>query len=308
MSFKNPVPPGPIPSLVRTVALVLASVAGPGCSGGDPLAARASSPRAERIVPANSGAAELLLALIEPTRLAALPGTIDGYGADDLADLGLPTFANYTAESVLTFAPDLVVTHGWQSSEATQVLEGGGIPVLTLPDVGDFAGLCQLIDLLGERVHAPEAAADLIVSLRARSDELRRVDRSGMRLVSYTNLGSGGWTAGSETTADLLCELVGVQNLAAANGYTGHQNVDFETLLTWNPDVFLVGASGERPGHSPAAVILRQEHSLQTIQALRHDRIVVLPAELYTTNSQHMLDAAEFLARELDRLLPRSTD
>ncbi|MFT5049887.1 MAG: iron complex transport system substrate-binding protein [Chlamydiales bacterium] len=298
----------PLLSPWRVAVLGLSLAVGLSCGAAESSSSAAGERRAERIVPANSGAAELLLALVDPDRLAALPATVEGYGAEGLGDLGLPTFANYTAENVLAFAPDLVVTHGWQSADATQVLERGGIPVLTLPDIGDFAGLCGLVELLGESVQARAAAATLNTSLRARFDLLKHTDRSAVRLVSYTNFGSGGWTAGAETTANLLCELAGVHNMATENGYKGHQNVDFETLLTWNPDVFLVGASGENPGHSPAAVMLRKEPSLQTIEALKHGRIIVLPAELYTTNSQHVMDAAEYLARALDELFPPASD
>ena len=269
---------------------------------GDPLSDPGAAERPQRIVPANSGAAELLLELVEPARLAAIPTTVEGYAHAGLAELELPSFQHYNAENVLSFEPDLVVTHAWQGSDATAFLESRGVPILILPDVGDFAGLLETVESLGERLRAPDRAAQLAGDLQARLDRLRGTDRGAIRLVSYTNFGSGGWTAGSGTTNALLCGLVGARNLAAEMGREGHTNVDFETLITWNPDVFLVGASGERPGHSPSADILRREVSLQAIGAVAAGRIVVLPAELYTTNSHRVMDAAERLAAELDAL------
>ena len=55
---------------------------------------------------------------------------------------------------------------------------------------------------------------------------------------------------------------------------------------------------------SPTAALLRGEPALASLEALRRDRIVVLPAALFSTVSQRLVDAAETLSDALDAFAP----
>jgi len=93
-----------------------------------------------------------------------------------------------------------------------------------------------------ERGRAVEAAlAPRLTALRARN-------LPPLSAVSYTNLGTGGWVAGSGTTADILFALVGLENAAARAHLVGHREIDLEGLLSLAPDVIVVGAPDEKEG------------------------------------------------------------
>ncbi len=122
-------------------------------------------------------------------------------------------------------------------------------------------------------------------------------------MLAYSNFGGGGRTSGKGTTLDLVIELAGLENAATMAGIPRHGSVDLEQVLAMDPDVFLTGTKND--GVDPGASFLRNEDVLTGLEAIVKDRIVVLPAELFSTSSHHVLTAAEELARQVDALVAR---
>jgi iron complex transport system substrate-binding protein len=258
---------------------------------------------ARRIVPTNSSAVDFLLALIGPERLAALPAQAFTYSLLDprLADWDRSrTFHTYRAEDVLSLDPDLVVTHAWQSPDTTALLREAGVAVVRIPTVRAFEDVLDTVSFLGRALEVPRRAARFRGELERRRDALAAADRPPLRVLSYTNIGVGGWTAGTGTTAHLVIELAGLVNAAAEDGGHSHYRLDIERLLELDPDLIVVGVGDEVM--SPAARYLRSEPAFRHLKALRTERVVELSVELFSTNSHHLLTAAERLAAYVDAL------
>ena len=94
------------------------------------------------------------------------------------------------------------------------------------------SALAQLVGVLGRALDAEDGSRALIEEYDGRVAALRAdTSRSGWTALSYSNYGTGGWTAGSGTTADLMIALAGMQNAAAAAGFEGHVSLGMECLL-----------------------------------------------------------------------------
>lgn len=269
-----------------------------------------------RIVPATARAVDLVAALVDPSRIAGAPEQAFEYVTEVVSDAGLeerPRFDAYVAETVLALSPDLVVTDPWSSADTHARLEGAGVAVLVLPEVDDWAGTRDVIELLGRVLGEETAATELVRSVDARVAALEQQAATRPRLgaVTYSNFGAQGFTAGSGTTLHEAMRLAGLVNLAAEDGRSGHVSMTFEDLLRLDPDVILVsrpiggesGPSGDRGGAAEA--VLRGEPSLARLRAVREDRILSLPAGLYASVSHGIVRAAEVLAEEVDRLVAR---
>jgi len=122
-----------------------------------------------------------------------------------------------------------------------------------------------------------------------------------LRALSYTNFGSGGFSAGRGTTADILIQLTGMANAGADDGRTDHYEIDIERLLQLDPDVIVVSRSTQE--YSATRGYLDNEVALESLRAIERGWIVELPASLFSTNSQYLIDTAERLARDVDALL-----
>ncbi len=262
----------------------------------------------QRILPANSGVLEFLFALVEPERVVAVPAAAVSYSALPRASRAWrdrPFFPSYTAESILALEPDLVLSHAWQSPETTARILDAGIPAVSSPLPHTWEEVLDTLRFLGRVLGEDERARDVERDLQTRIAALRRSPHfdAGIRALSYSNLGTGGTTAGTGTTIDIVLGLAGIENAAAAAGLSGHASIDHERLLSLEPTVILVATDEGDTGVPPSVSYLTGTPALATLDAIEHHRIAFLPIELFTTTSLELVRAAEQLQAELDRVL-----
>jgi iron complex transport system substrate-binding protein len=246
--------------------------------------------------------------LAGPEDLLALPEQVDSWSAQDFGHGGwekLPRFARFVAEPLLVLQPGLVVTHDWQAGDTTKILKDRGIPVLTLGSGTSYADLRASIEKLGAGLKREDRARTALAALDARVTELaaRRAPFAGVRVLVYTNDGAGGWASGARTTADTILALAGFANAAAGAGLEGHAEFGFERLLVLDPDLIVTGARARGETGSTTRSVIESTAALATLRARREQRFVVLPAELLSSDSQHIVDAAERLQVEAARVL-----
>jgi iron complex transport system substrate-binding protein len=259
-----------------------------------------------RVFPANAGVVDFLSVLCPPGRLVGMPAQALHYARPEVSGpawQALPRFDGYSAEVVLALEPDLVLTHSWQSPETTARLRESGIPVLVAPLPRSWDEILATLRLLGRILAADEHAARIEEELAQRLERLRGSTRSDVRALSYSNLGAGGTTAGTGTTIDVIFELAGVTNVAAAAGLEGHAALDHERLLAFDPDLIVVAAGDPDQEGDPTSDYLASRPELASLSALRTGSIVALPARLFATTSLELLTAAEVLQAEIARLV-----
>jgi iron complex transport system substrate-binding protein len=262
----------------------------------------------QRIVCANTAAAEFVCRLVDPERLSGLPEQIDDYGTFDARHNGyehVTRFPRYVAEPVLVLRPDLVVTHEWQSADTTSVLRSQGIEVLVLKSARSYADIRETLTHLGTLLDASARATAVIKDLDARVEKLRSTSASRSKLTAmvYSNDGTGGTTAGSHTTPDTMILLAGLRNAAAEAGIADHVQIDFERLIAIDPDFLIVAAPARGEGGSATKSVVESSPALARLKSRAAGHIIVLPAALMSADSPPLVDAAELLAREVDRVL-----
>lgn len=300
--------------LIAGIALLCGPSCGP--SAGSAVDPSASTPHStpQRIVAANTAAAEFLATILGDEgvgRIAALPEQVDAYSN---LDFGRPPwsaiarFARYDPEPLITLRPDLVVTHAWQSADTTHILRTQAIPVFVLPSARNYEDIRASLAALGKAVGAEDRAARAVATLDERIAKLRAGSkrREGLRVLDYSNDGTGGWTAGLDTTADAMIRLAGMRNASAEASIRGNTRLDSERLLTIDPDLIVVGAPARDETGSPTKGVLEGVAEYASLSAVKNRRIVVLPAALLSSDSPCLVDAAERLASEVDLVLSRS--
>jgi iron complex transport system substrate-binding protein len=261
-----------------------------------------------RVLPAFASAVDFLVDLLPPERVVALPSTASEWSV--LATMtgewrARPVLTAFSAEEVLALSPDLVLVQSWLSPSTIETLRRKNVPVLDLPLPNDWEGILQTIRALGALLEVRERAESVVSGLETRRIALAARKKVEIRALCYSNRGGGGDTAGRDSTGDLMLELAGLSNAAREIGLEGNPPIDHETILLLAPDLFVVAAAPSST-QSPAAEYLRADAKLASLPAVREGRIAVLPVELFSTASQHLLDAAETLAAIVDHLPPMS--
>lgn len=259
----------------------------------------------QRILPANAAWIDYVSLLVGPERVVALPAEAFGYSRLASAPgawAELPPFPVFEGERILALAPDLVLAHTWQNPETIAGLLRARVPVLVVPVPESWSEITATLALLGAVLGVPERAQVVASELAARRTHLsaRAARFAGLRALSYTNLGAGGWTSGSGTTGQILLELAGLCNAAAEAGLTGDVPADQERLLALAPDFFLVSRPDRTEHSPPSASFLLAEPALAHLEALRARRIVTLAPALFSSASPELLRGAEELVDALE--------
>jgi len=277
-----------------TTALVATIVYRPHTLSGEQ-AAPVFLPR--RIVSLTLAADEILLALVPPTRIAALT-----YLADDGRYSNMVVEAQRilhkvraNAEQVLVLRPDLIVVAAYTSATTKTLLRETGISLLELSWYDSLAGVQQNILAMGLAVGEADRAQVLVAEMRRRLQELRqRVAGAPRPRVLY--YAAGGFTAGNETTMDEMITAAGGRNLAAEAGIQRIKQISPETLVALNPAALLV--SGEQ-GREGLRELLLADPTLQDIEAIRTSRVYVIPLPYVSTLSHHIVRGVEAIAQAL---------
>lgn len=260
----------------------------------------------QRILAGNASLLDGLLPLIDPGRMPALPSTALSYSSltEGPGIWGeVPLLKHFDAEEILEPNPDLVVIHAYQAGPAIDRIIERDVPVVVFPVCASWKHLIEQIECLARLVGEQERGSKAIAALEERRHALQeKGPRSGLRVLPYGNYGSGGMTAGAGTTWQIMIELAGMRNAAAEAGLDGHPDIDFEQLLSIDPDFILIAKSEGQSG-SGALEILTSEPLLADLRAIRDQRFLVLPEYLYSSASQELLSAAERIAEQADAQL-----
>ena len=257
----------------------------------------ADSPR--RVVSFNVCADQLAVALAEPGQIAALSPHATNPVLSTVTDKARAyPRTGWTAESVVPFAPDLVLTgYSWDRSPTMQMMRALGLRLAPIGLVNDIDGaLAQVHEVAALLGHPERAAAllDEIAAARSRLADARRSTSSTALLVTQ-----GGYTAGPTSLAAALMVEAGLKPPAGApSGYGGF--VPLEQLITLRPDYLVLANAIETPDSQGTLYL--------THPALRAlyppERRIILPTRYTLCGGPSLVAALDYLTGVVKGLAP----
>ncbi len=254
------------------------------------------SRRPERIIPQAIGITEILWAICPRQRIIAVHESCRdrrfSFIAGQLPET-LPTYGTNDAEIVIGHRPDLVLTTYYSDANFIHQLQQARVPSVQLGFFGNLEQIEEQILLIGQLIgeersarQLTETMADKIKAIQAYA-ESRRGDRPPLTVLYYDNMG---YVAGRNSTFDAMCGLLGVVNVAAANGIDYFKQVDYEMLLQWNPDMIIV------PAESTFDRQLYDTPILTSAKAIRQRNIRKIPSVYLLSASQYLVASTNYLA------------
>lgn len=246
-----------------------------------------------RIIPHSVGVAEILWAICPRERLVAFNEfTADpdsSFIADKVRERG-PIFKSKQTELVIGYKPDLVFTVFYSSADFKEKLEQARIPSFDLGYFGTIDSIEKQILLMGEVVGEESNARALVKLIEKKIRELKgKLPRKEhpVRVLYYDE---GGYVPGTSSNFTSICNIIGAVNVGAERGIKSWSQIDFETLLKWNPDVIIV------PGRSKLKELLMKNRLLSYSKAIKSGSVYSVPSVYLRAESQYMLVSADFLA------------
>lgn len=218
----------------------LACWAGLSLSG--PASAGESGYDISRVVTVGGSLTETVYALGEEGRLVARDST----STFPEAALALPDVGYMRAlspEGVLSVDPSLILLlEGSDPPEALEVLEKASVPLVTVPETFDRAGILDKITTVGKALGVEDKATKLAAEMAAEIDAAQALtaDVKERRKVLFVLSLQGGrvLASGTGTAADGIIAMAGGVN--AVTDYAGYKQLSDEALIEAAPDVILV--------------------------------------------------------------------
>jgi iron complex transport system substrate-binding protein len=237
----------------------------------------------QRVVSINLCADQFVVALADPTQIAALSPLAADPALSAVADRAekFPRIRP-NAESVLARNPDLVVAGAWGGREAEAILAARGIPVLRLPLAEDFPAIRAQLMQLGAALGQTARAAAMLSELDLRLAAIRPA--AAEKTLVWL---AAGFTPGTGTLADAVLHAAGRANAAP---FAGYGTVRLEALVINPPALLVLPARAQGAGTSLSETLLAHP-AIRPIETVR-----IEPAWL-ACGSFETVRAVEALAR-----------
>ncbi len=254
----------------------------------------AAPPR--RVVSQAVGTDDLLLALADPGQIAALShlGQDERYAPSWREAKRYPALRNSSAEDILRFRPDLVLTTSYAPPEGVALLKRAGVKIHLVERFERLEDVYASLRRLGAELGREKQAEALIRSCQGRVQALA-ARLQGAKPVRVLAAGIYPYAAGAETSFQDICDHAGALNVAAEAGLKGIVPMPGERALTWRAEVLV----GSQDRGEDLAAQLRQISPYKFMPALRQGRIVTLPGALFSATSHRRVETYEWLARAL---------
>ena len=246
-----------------------------------------------RIIPHAVGVSEILWAICPRERIVAfneLSADPDISFIADQVKKDFPVLNSRQTEVVIGYQPDLVFTVFYSDADFKEKLEQAKIPFFDLGYFGTIESIKKQILLIG-RVVGEEGNAGALVNVMdekilALKKRIPKIDKL-IRVLYYDD---GGYIPGKASNFESICDIIGVVNVGAEQGIKSWSQIDYETLLKWNPDIIVV-----REGSHLREQLMASE-VLSLARAIQKGKVYDIPGVYLTAHSQYMLLSANLLA------------
>ncbi len=264
-----------------------------GVAASSTTAAADTERRPQRIVSLNLCTDELLMRIVDPSRIASItylsqqkintPLGLDAIASKLKVNHGL-------AEEVLMQQPDLVLAGTRSTTAASAMLRKLGYTVITFDPEDNFDDMRANIRKLGAATGDEDRAEQVIAEFDARLTFLQAELPAGEKPV-FAHIGVNNFIAGRDTLYTYVVNAGGYRTLGEALGFSGFLNVSLEQILGVKPALI----STATPWTSPPSM---------STMALRHPALralveqtpqIAIPERYTTCGAPSALGAVELL-------------
>ncbi|MFV8749593.1 ABC transporter substrate-binding protein [Nannocystaceae bacterium ST9] len=250
-----------------------------------------ASPIPQRIASRTVLSDEVLWALGEDVqaRVVGLSPMVDDPRYSSVADrwpTQVPRLGR-NPEELLATGADLVVLASFSDAEYRAAL-ADHTSLLVLEDFSGFAAYLANLEAIGTAVGAtPESIAALRERFEARRAALEAArpplaERPTVIAWDY------GHVPGEQTSFDDAATTAGFRNLAREQGLVGHQRLDTEQLIAWDPQWLVIGC-GEHSCERARATLIEQP-GFEHLRAVRDEHVITIEAPWLGSIGEGMLE------------------
>lgn len=243
--------------------------------------------RPQNILPLSLDVAEIVLELVDADRVVAIPGAIEDPQLStqtekaELIEKRVSSAVNIDPEEILSFNTDLLLLtkmHG-QEEDASEVLSGIDLPILTFNTMGSVETLLENIESIGKAVGETENATQLIEEMQADIETIQSKipedsEAPSVLVLSEVGPGTGPFMMGPGNISYDLIQLAGATPAVDKIDLKGSTPASIEQVLKMDPDyLFLLDFVGKG---DEVFTDLTDNPGWSSLTAIQEDRVKVL--------------------------------
>ncbi|MEI2464206.1 ABC transporter substrate-binding protein [Niallia taxi] len=226
--------------------------------------------------------------------------------AKDAEEIGTTHEVNY--EKIALLQPDVVLANVGFNQEDVPTIEGLGTKVI-LTEANSISDIKKQITLYGEMLQKTDKAAqlkeDLDVDLKAAASALKDTDKRV--LLVYGAPGTYMAALPNSLSGDFLAAAGGINvasDYPALEKFPQYAQINTERVVEANPDAVLLITHGDAEEIKQGFLKeMKQNAAWTSLDAVKKERVEVLPSELFGTNpGTRAVDAVQYLVELLNHL------
>ncbi len=241
----------------------------------------------ERILPLSLDVAEIVLELVDPSKVVAVPKAVEDEQLStqtekaDQIEKRVASAVHIDPEEILSFDTDLLLLtkmHG-QEEDANEVLSEVDVPIVTFDTMGTVEDFLNNVEIIGDAVGEPEKATELMTSMKKEIEEIQEKipsdgEKPSVLVLSEVGPGTGPFMMGPGNISYDLIKLAGAIPAVDEIDLERSTPASIEQLLNMDPDfIFLLDFVGK--GEEVFAE-LSESPGWDRLQAIENDRVKVL--------------------------------
>jgi len=257
----------------------------------------------EAIVSMILGTDEILVSLTDKSKIKALSGKIaEKKGISNITDIAKDYMkVESNIETVISLKPDIVFAADYMRQDAIKQLRDAGIVVFCTKTPTNIEEqkevILEVANIIGENEKGRQIVEDMDKKLKEIEDKVKTLkDEEKLTALSYNSYGS---TYSKGTTFDDIITKAGLINAAAKAGLDAYAQISKEKIIEINPDVIFLPdwSYDESEDMSAFAEELKKDKSLASVNAIKNNRIYLLPEKHMSSVSQYVVLGVEDAAK-----------
>ena len=199
-------------------------------------------------------------------------------------------------EMIIANHPDILFAANWSDPAKLSILESAGITVFRLQAPKNMNEIEAEIARVGKIVNKNAQAQQIITTMRSR---LKADIISTEHPLTGMDYNPWGTSSGQDSSWNGLLEQANVVNIIKdyATDKYGQVPISKEMIIALNPEVLFIPAwvYGDDNTASKFRQDVLSDPSLQSVSAIKHNRVYQVPHALRGVYSQYYVDAIRFI-------------
>ncbi len=204
-------------------------------------------------------------------------------------------------EKILAQKPDLIIGSSWIKKELLAQIKDSGIKYYGYKSPNTIEEQMTVLRDFAKVLGKPQGGEEIVKNITERIDAIKEKaktikEEDKLSVLPYSMHNQ---TNAKGTIVDEIIYLVGAKNAATEAGLEKRAKISKEKIIEINPDVLLIMAWGKDDLEEFKKYVedLKKDPSLQTVNAIKNNKIVVESGRYMTIVTQHLIDGVEFVAK-----------